>query len=268
MPLVLILLYTLSGMNDAEIRFDKASSVIREAGAFLISHAEKRRAVTVKQINDYVTEADRECEKLLITALKEAFPADSFLGEESGVTDGSDGFMWIIDPIDGTVNYMNTFPLYTISVALHKNDRPVFGIVYVPFYDEFFSAMSGEGAFLNGKAIHVTDEAELSHSLALAVPPHRHHDMVPAFMDGYMKLFSVVSDIRSIGSAALSLCYVAAGRCAIYYEWMLKLYDIAAGVIILTEAGGRLKESISADGNYNIAAYAPQAESIIKEISL
>lgn len=255
-------------MNDAENRFEIASLAIRAAGDFLLAHAEKRRKVTIKQVNDYVTEADKECERLLIDTLKKHFPTDSFIGEESGVTDGSDGFVWIIDPIDGTVNYMNTFPLFTISVALHRNDEPVFGIVYAPYYAEFFSAVKGKGAFLNDKAICVTDETELSHALALAVPPHRHHEMVPAFMENYGRILEAVSDIRSIGSAALSLCYVASGRCALYYEWMLKLYDIAAGVIILSEAGGRICESITDDGNYNIAAYAPQAESFIKELTL
>lgn len=255
-------------MSECRTRFDKAFAIIREAGAFLLSHAEKRKSVTVKNTNDYATLADRECEAFLIGSLRKEFPDDSFFGEESGTASGSDGYLWIIDPIDGTVNYMNTFPLYTISVALHHNGEAVFGIVYVPCYDEFFSAIAGEGAYLNGKTIHVTGEGDISHSLALVVPPHRHHELVPSFMEYYNRILFTVSDIRSIGSAALSLCYVAAGRCSIYYEWMLKLYDIAAGVIIVREAGGIVTENVSAEGNYNITAYAKQFENNIKEIGL
>lgn len=239
-------------------RYDFTKSLIKRAGAFLLSHRAERRNVFDKSANDYVTQADRECEHLITSAIREAFPEDGFYCEESGEENGSSGYTWVIDPIDGTVNFMNSFPLYTISIALCRGSEAVMGCVYVPEYDELFSSVKGEGAFLNEERIHVSSETNMKRSLALCVPPHRMHEHLPYYMERYDRVLRAVSDIRSIGSAALSLCYVASGRCSIYYELGLHAYDFAAGALILTEAGGSFRYERRGEVMYDIKSSCPQ----------
>ena len=253
-------------MNEAnKIRFDFISRAVDVAGNLLLSDSNERKKVTKKAVNDFVTVSDKKCETLLRDLIHHTFSHDAILCEEDGLTKGDSGALWVIDPIDGTVNFMNNFPLYTISIALYEGENPVFGIVYVPYYNEKFTGIVGEGAFLNDEKLSVTDEKDFSRTLALVVPPHRHHELIPAFMGKYLNILNSVSDIRSIGSAALSLCYVASGRCSFYYESMLKFHDIAAGVIILSEAGGKIEDEVDSDDNYLISAYAPQFEKKVKE---
>ena len=253
-------------MNEAyKSRYDFIYEAVNVAGNLLLFDSTKRKKVSTKGTNDFVTKTDMKCDTLLRDLIMRFFPYDSIYSEEMGFTKGSSEALWVIDPIDGTVNFMNNFPLYTISIALYEGKTPVFGIVYVPYFNEKFTGIVGEGAFLNDEKISVTDEKDFSHTLALVVPPHRHHELVPAFMEKYLNILNAVSDIRSIGSAALSLCYVASGRCSFYYESMLKFHDIAAGVIILAEAGGEVENEVDNDDNYLISAYAPQFKKKVKE---
>lgn len=218
-------------------RFFEARNAVQQASDFLLSHENLRTAITAKAENDYVTSADRECERLLISSLSRAFPDDSFLGEESGVK-GEGRCRWIIDPIDGTVDFMASFPDYTISVAFEDENGIAFGIVMVPRQAEEFTAFRGEGAYLNGMRIHTDETSPLGKTLAILVPPHRHHKYLHGYMERMERFYSVISDMRSLGSAAISLCYVAAGRVSMYYEIGLHIYDCAAGIIIVREAGG------------------------------
>ena len=248
-------------------RYEFTKELIKRAGAFLLSHKAERTNVFDKSANDYVTQADRECEALITSAIRKVFPDDGLYCEESGENAGSSGYTWVIDPIDGTVNYMNTFPLYTISIALCRGDEPVMGCVYVPEYDELFSSMKGNGAYLNGEKIHVTSESDMKHSLALCVPPHRMHDQLPFYMERYDRVLRAVSDIRSVGSAALSLCYVASGRCSIYYELGLHAYDFAAGALILKEAGGVFRYEKRGEVMYDIKSSCPQFHERLLELT-
>ncbi len=252
--------------REIEVRFEFAKQQILEAGRFLCSHIDERRNVTTKKTNDYVTQADGECEAMLVGALSKRFPEDSFLGEEGG-TRGTDGctFRWIIDPIDGTVNFMHALPLFTISIGLEMKGELVAGLVYVPMPDELFSAMKGKGAFLNGKPIHVTEETNPKKSLALLVPPHRRHEWMDDYMKKFVKVLLDVSDHRSIGSAALSLCYVAAGRCAMYYEYGLHIYDLAGGLVVLKEAGGDYVIEETAPDELRISAAAAHFLPFLRE---
>ncbi len=227
-------------MQEIKRRMDFASLLIREAGGFLLSHMSDGKSVKTKKANDYVTKADSECEQLIVSRIEKDFPSDSIFGEEGDSILGSSGFRWIIDPIDGTVNFMNGFPLFTISIGLERDGVLIGGLVYVPMYDELFHAVKGEGAYLNEEKINVSLEIDAKHTLALCVPPHRQPKMLASYIEQENRVYEVVSDVRSIGSAALSLCYVAAGRCSMYYELNLHLYDIAAGVVILSEAGGEV----------------------------
>lgn len=223
--------------EEIELRYSKALEVANKVSSFLLSHESLRRSVSDKAANDYVTAADKKAEEIIEGELRCAFPDDSFYGEESGKSGDSEN-TWIIDPIDGTVNFMNSFPCYTISIAFRDEDGMKLGVVALPRQYEVFSAIYGEGAFLNGEKIHTEESAEMRKSLALLVPPHRIHQYLDGYMAKMRRLYEVISDVRSIGSAALSLCYVASGRCDMYYEKGLHIYDIAAGALIVKEAGG------------------------------
>lgn len=246
--------------HSGEDRFAFASALIKEAGAFVLSHENESDNVLVKHTNDFVTIVDKETEEFIISRLSKAFPEDSFFGEEGGNRKGAgNGGRWVVDPIDGTVNFMHSFPDYTISIAWENPDgKLTFGLVYVPRQDELFSAYHQKGAFLNGRPISVS-QSDLHRSLALCVPPHRHRELIDFYQERMWKILDMVSDLRSIGSAALSLCYVASGRCSIYYEMCLCWYDIAAGVIILEEAGGIVHLEKRDELWIHVAASTPDA---------
>lgn len=240
-------------MNVDSSRFEYARELCLKAGSFLLEHEELGRNINTKRVNDYVTMADGRVEDFLISEIGRRFPTDSFYAEESGRS-GSTEDVWIIDPIDGTVNFMNAFPGYTISVAFQKSGVVEFGLVYCPRQKLLFSAIRGGGAFLNGRRLSMSLDLPLSQTLVLLVPPHRRH----AELDGYMaeerRLYEVFSDVRSIGSAALSLCTVSASWCSAYYERYLNLYDIAAGILIVQEAGGLVKTRVGKDGSIDVLA--------------
>ena len=246
-------------------RFAEAERIARKASGFLLSHEDLRSEIAEKAENDYVTSADRECEGLIISEIRRSFPDDGVYGEESGGSSGS-GPRWIIDPIDGTVDFMASFPDYTVSIAFEDEDGIAFGIVAVPRQGEIFTAMRGEGAYLNGKRIHTDETIPLGESLAILVPPHRYHSYLHDYMVKMEKFYSFVSDMRSLGSAAISLCYVASGRCSVYYELGLHIYDIAAGMLILSEAGGRISLTEKDGGWIDIAASSQQAYGRMMEI--
>ena len=224
--------------RDLKARFEHAKRIAREASMFLLTHEELRRSIETKAENDYVTAADRECEKCIIDAIHQEFPSDAIYGEETGDECASSRAKWIIDPIDGTVDFMASFPNYTISIAFQDEEGIAFGIVTVPRQNEEFSAFRGEGAFLNDSPIHTDESEDTSRTLALLVPPHRHHEMLDGYIVRMRRFYEIISDVRSIGSAALSLCYVACGRASMYYETALHIYDCAAGIVIVREAGG------------------------------
>lgn len=246
-------------------RFAEAERIARKASGFLLSHEDLRSEIAEKAENDYVTSADRECERLIISEIRRSFPDDGVYGEESG-SSGSSGPRWIIDPIDGTVDFMASFPDYTVSIAFQDEDGIAFGVVAVPRQGEIFTAMRGEGAYLNGKRIHTDEKLPLGESLAILVPPHRYHMYLHDYMMKMEKFYSFFSDMRSLGSAAISLCYVAAGRCSAYYELGLHIYDIAAGMLILSEAGGRISLTEKDGGWIDIAASSQQAYGKMMEI--
>ena len=249
-------------MTDS--RYGFALSLVRRCGEFLLEHESLRSSVSVKRENDYVTVADRTVEDMLVKAIHEEYPEDSFYAEESG-TSGSSQDRWIIDPIDGTVNFMNGFPGYTISVAFERGGEILFGLVYVPRQCLMFRAYLGKGAFLNDERLAI-EERELHESLILLVPPHRRHEELDRYIEIERRLYEDFSDVRSIGSAAFSLCSTSASWCAAYYERFLNLYDIAAGLIIVREAGGKAEYTENGDGALNVLSGSPDAFERVLEV--
>ena len=212
-----------------------AEKTARAAGEMLEHHGAFK--VRRKSENDFVTEMDVKSEMLIREALLTACPEDQFFGEETGGAAEATG-RWIVDPIDGTSNFMRGNRLYTISIAYEHDGAQQIGCVYCPGTDELFLAVRGEGATLNGKPIHVSNttlsDAVVHLGFGHRIPVNREH-MLKLFPD----LLRAVSDVRRTGSAAYDLCSVAAGRSDAFLELGLSLYDYAAGYVILTEAGGR-----------------------------
>ena len=213
-------------------------SIVKEAGKLMLSADNIQATVTEKgQACDLVTAYDKAVQDFLCSSLKEAYPTFGIYAEEDDLCDFAQGTYFIIDPIDGTTNFVRELHHSCISVGLCQNDEIIAAAVYNPFVGELFTAEKGKGSYLNGKRLHVT-EADLSNSLVLVGSAIYYRDTVPATLRFIEELFPVVLDFRRGGSAALDLCYVAAGKADLFFECCLRPWDYAAGSLIVTEAGG------------------------------
>jgi myo-inositol-1(or 4)-monophosphatase len=211
----------------------------RRAGT-IVSRAQNRLydlKIELKGDNDYVTQTDVEAEAAIIEVLNEAYPSHSIVAEESGSSGASD-FKWIIDPIDGTLNFIHGFPSYAISIALQVKGRLEQAVIYDPTRDEMYTASRGAGAQLNGQRIRVSPRTELDSSILGTGFPLRNKNKLPNYLLGFTTLLNKSADIRRTGSAALDLAYVACGRLDGYWEFDLHEWDIAAGALLVQESGG------------------------------
>jgi len=192
--------------------------------------------------NDLVSRADKEAETLFVEALEQLIPEAGFIAEEGTSTRKGDRFNWIIDPLDGTTNYLYGIPCYCTSVALIDGDELVLGVIYDPERNECFSAVKGQGAKLNGEPIHVSRQANLSKSLIATGFPYDNRGRQREYLDILEKVNRNTRGIRRLGSAALDLAYVACGRFDAFYEYGLNPWDCAAGALIIKEAGGQVSD--------------------------
>lgn len=211
----------------------------RSAGNLIvrsIQHVEHLK-VSPKGLNDFVSDVDRLAEQEIINVISKAYPEHAILAEESGQR-GDDATVWIIDPLDGTTNYLHGFPHYCISIAVMVTGRIEHGVIYDPLRDELFTATRGAGAKLNDRRLRVAKRKDLNQSLLATGFPFKYPQHFPAYLDSFSALFPQVVDIRRAGSAALDLAYVAAGRLDGYWEIGLQKWDLAAGVLLIEEAGG------------------------------
>jgi myo-inositol-1(or 4)-monophosphatase len=195
---------------------------------------------------DLVTEADFQAEKVIIDTIRRHFPKDSVLSEETGHHEALPERVWIVDPLDGTINFAHALPFYAVCIGLQVDGRLVLGLVFNPERDECFEAWEGGGAFLNGAPIHVSRTATLLESLVATGFPYSVHEEARSIVRRLHQILARAQGIRRLGSAALDLCYVAAGRFDAYWEEGLKPWDTAAAAVIVKEAGGRLTDY---DGN-------------------
>lgn len=226
-------------MNYRE-ELDTAIKAAEKAGEIIREYAQKQSfTVELKGKNDLLTDADLASEKAIISCIRDQFPDDAILAEEStGKIKLPDGRVWIIDPIDGTTNFAHGFPVYCISIALWENKEARVGLVKEVSGGECFTAVKGQGAFLNNRPIHVSAEKEAGKSLIGTGFPYNNLSLV----DNYLRLFRSLMDnthgVRRPGSAAWDLCNVACGRFDGFYEYGLSPWDVAAGSLIIQEAGG------------------------------
>lgn len=201
--------------------------------------------VSVKQQSDYVTEVDRAAENAIIDTLREAYPQHAILAEESGATAGSGSdseYQWIIDPLDGTTNFIHGFPQYAVSIGLAHKGVMAHAVIYDPTKNELFTASKGAGAFLNDKRIRVSKRTKLAESLIGTGFPYRMFDHADAYMAIFRELTQKTAGLRRPGAASLDLAYVAAGRLDGFWEFGLSPWDMAAGTLLITEAGGLVSD--------------------------
>ena len=223
----------------------------------------KHGQIRMKQsAQDVVTDADKDCEALIRQSLSEQFPEFSFLGEE-GVNPGPEAsihaihevndaeYVWIVDPIDGTANFIQGFPMFSISIALAHRGEVVSGVVYAPCHNELFIAETGKGAFLNGVPLDVSHERRLADGIIATGYPTDLRYALPMNMKGLNALSTKARSTRIIGSAALNLAYLAAGRLSGFWEIGLNAWDVAAGVLLVCEAGGKVTDTRG--GKYSLS---------------
>jgi len=212
-------------------------------GAIMKEYFDKTFTISNKEgINNLVTEVDHKSEQAIFAAIKEQFPAHHILSEESGELIQDSTYKWIIDPIDGTVNYANGIPICCVSIGIEKEGKMVMGAVYNPFINEFYFAERDKGAMLNDKMIHVSTKTELIKSCLVTGFPYTYLDMPNGPLEVFGKLVRKGIPVRRLGSAAMDLCWVAAGRFDGFYEHKLQAWDSAAGFIIIEEAGGKVTD--------------------------
>ncbi|MEZ5831246.1 MAG: inositol monophosphatase family protein [Dongiaceae bacterium] len=224
--------------SDLGLRFRMAHGVVREAGQFALERYRQRETLTIerKGRQDFVSEADKACEELVAAAILRAFPGDAFLGEEGGLRSSGGAATWIIDPIDGTSNFIAGIPVWCVSLGLVIGGKAVLGLIYNPVTDELYTAQTGEGAFLNGRRIRVStaqrlDEARMGLGFSYRRPVDEHVRAVSACLEAGCEY------VR-FGSGALGMAFAADGRLDGYYEAHINAWDIAAGLVLVTEAGG------------------------------
>jgi myo-inositol-1(or 4)-monophosphatase len=203
-------------------------------GEFLISNKEG--------INNLVTEADHAAEKAIIDVIKANFPGHFILSEEAGELSANSEYKWIIDPIDGTVNFANGIPICCVSIAVEHNGQIILGAIYNPLMNEFYIAEKGKGATLNGKKIAVGNKTEVIKSCLVTGFPYSYLDAPNGPIQVFEKLIKKGVPVRRLGSAAIDLCWVAAGRFDGFYEHKLQAWDSAAGFLMVVEAGGKVTD--------------------------
>ncbi|ACT48571.1 inositol monophosphatase [Methylotenera mobilis JLW8] len=217
-----------------------AVKAAREAGR-IINRASQdvgSIAIQTKTYNDFVSEVDRSAEQAIIDILKDAYPDHGFWGEESGHENHEADNIWIIDPLDGTTNFLHGFPQYCISIALQQKGVLTQAVIYDPVRNDLFTATKGRGAFLNDKRIRVTNRSKLQDSLIATGFPYRDFTHLDAYLGMFKDMIKKTTGIRRPGSAALDLAYVAVGWVDGFFEINLSAWDIAAGGLIVQEAGG------------------------------
>jgi myo-inositol-1(or 4)-monophosphatase len=215
-------------------------AVVREAGGYLRANLGQRAETSYKGAVDLVTPFDVGAQEILVGRLAAAFPTHGFLAEEGLARRGSSDCRWIIDPLDGTTNYAHGFPVFSVSAALECGGRPVLGWVYDPMREEMFRAEAGRGAFLNGAPVRVSEVADLGRSLLATGFPYDLRTSPVNNLSHWDKFIVRAQAIRRCGSAALDLAYVACGRFDGFWELKLKPWDMAAGSLLVAEAGGRV----------------------------
>ena len=217
-----------------------------EAGKIILRNLNKLDSINIqsKGRNDFVSEVDFMAEQTIINILQSSYPEHDILGEESGSLAGTkkSAFQWIIDPLDGTTNYLHGFPMYAVSIAVQKRGVLQAGVVFDPLKEELFTAAIGEGAFLNQRRLRMSGCSKMSRALIGTGFPFKNLQALDRYIEMFRRIFPETAGVRRAGSAALDLAYLASGRLDGFWEMDLKPWDIAAGVLLIKEAGGVISD--------------------------
>lgn len=234
---------SLEGTHMSQPLLNAAITAARKAADIILRYWDRLDLITYteKEKNDFVTQVDQLAEEEIIKFLKKSYPDHSILAEESGRHDGDD-YLWLIDPLDGTTNFMHGIPHFCVSIALHHQGKPQIGVVYDPIRQELFTARRGSGAQLNQQRIRVSKQTSLSGAILGTGFPYRSDQSIQDYLLTLEALLPIALGLRRAGSAALDLAYVAAGRFDAFWEFGLKPWDIAAGALMVRESGGLLSD--------------------------
>jgi myo-inositol-1(or 4)-monophosphatase len=223
--------------SDVELATEAAGL----GAAILLKHWEQlgKEDADLKSRNDWVSSADRESEAAIVSFIREHCPDDAILGEEGGISaEGTSGRTWIIDPLDGTSNYLQHFPVWSVSIGLKTGDEITAGVVHEPLRNLFFTAERGAGAFRNGERMHVSNQEGVEGAFLATGFPFRAQQFVEVYCDIFEEVIRIAKGVRRAGSAAIDLAYTAAGIFDGFFELHLSPWDVAAGSLLVTEAGG------------------------------
>ncbi len=246
--------------------------ICRSTGEFILAEKDKVRAgdVELKSLNSLVSYVDKTAEQQLVDALRKLLPTAGFITEEDTPTERSEYLNWVIDPLDGTTNFLHGIPVFAISVALMDQDEVLLGVIYELGQKEMFTAWKEGGAYMNGEPIRVSQKTEMSQSLMATGFPYYDFGRMQSFFKLLGELFEKTRGIRRLGSAATDLAYVANGRFDGFFEYGLSPWDVAAGVVLVREAGGKVGDYSGGDnfifGGEIVAGSANLYEPLLKEI--
>jgi myo-inositol-1(or 4)-monophosphatase len=231
------------GSRALEKWLEIAVQAALQGGAVLRKYWGQQLNIQDKEIpGDLVTEADKQSEKAIISYLKMHFPDHQILAEESGLLQTESSYLWAIDPLDGTTNYAHHYPMAAVSIALLEQEEPIIGVIYNPFTDELFQTSKGSGSTLNRRPIHVSSVSKINKSLLATGFAYNRRETTDNNYTQFCRFTNLSQGVRRAGAASLDLAYVACGRLDGYWEKGLKPWDIAAGTILLQEAGGMVSD--------------------------
>jgi myo-inositol-1(or 4)-monophosphatase len=234
-------------MENMQPMLNIAETAALEAGKIIMQHADRldRVKIQAKGYNDLVTDVDTKSQQAIVDTILRAYPTHHILAEEDKNNDNpyeivcqDKDYLWIIDPLDGTVNFAHGFPVYNVSIALQYRGKLQVAVIYDPVKNELFSALRGKGALLDHKRIRVSTNKKLPMSLLGTGFPFKYPEYQKPYIDGFAKCMAKTAGIRRAGAAALDLAYVACGRLEGFWEFGLQPWDMAAGILLITEAGG------------------------------
>jgi myo-inositol-1(or 4)-monophosphatase len=246
---------------------ETAIEIAQEAGALLATYFERRIGYELKGAFDLVTDADRASEKLVVERLRAAFPDHNIVAEEGGGHQSPSEYRWFVDPLDGTTNFAHGYPMFNVSIGLQRGEETVAGVVYDPMRRETFSAERSAGTYLNGSRVHVSKVSEIPRCLGVTgfPSPKRTNDINIHF---WYQIAMASHGVRRSGSAALDLAWLSAGRVDLFWEFGLKPWDMAAGTILVEEAGGRVSDMSGARHSITKSAHLLADNGLLHEEAL
>jgi len=256
-------------MSERDDVLALATRLAHEAGTIQREHYETVHRIETKSAAvDLVTEVDKACEALIVATVERERPGDAILAEEGGGTDHAGAeWRWIVDPLDGTTNYAHGYPRFCVSIGVQHRGRAAAGVVFDPLMDELYTATRGGGAFRNGRPIRVSNETDLSRGLMATGFAYDRRRSERDNIENFAEFLQSARAIRRDGSAALDLCYVASGRLDGYWELKLSPWDVAAGLLIVEEAGGRTSDAKGGNEHWNgahvVASNGPLHDAMI-----